>query len=173
MCPVWHSSPMRWYSLPACWHSFPACWASFPACWHSFPACWHSFGFGLDVDRIWFLSAAPKQAPQQGLVRRRTTPKPGASHHQTRCENPFNPNAKTFRTWFHLASHLFSGGSHLVSRGFAPGFGRLAPGFAFGFQASRLVSHLVCMSHLDFLGFAPGLELQFQVRSYQKLGPKP
>ena len=47
MCPMWHSSPMRWYSLPACWHSFPA--------------CWHSFKFGLDVDRIWFLSAAPKQ----------------------------------------------------------------------------------------------------------------
>ena len=59
MCPMWHSSPRRWYRVPACWHSLPA--------------CWHSFGFGLDVDRIWFLSAAPKQAPKQGLVRRLST----------------------------------------------------------------------------------------------------
>ena len=86
MCPVWHSSPMRWYSLPACWQSLPA--------------CWHSFGFGLDMDRIWFLSAAPKQAPQQGLVRKLAAPKPRASHHQTKGENLFNPRAKTFRPWF-------------------------------------------------------------------------
>ena len=86
MCPVWHSSPMRWYSLPACWQSLPA--------------CWHSFGFGLDMDRIWFLSAAPKQAPQQGLVRKLAAPKPRASHHQTKGEILFNPRAKTFRPWF-------------------------------------------------------------------------
>ena len=77
---------MRWYSLPACWHSLPA--------W------WHSFGFGLDVDRIWFLSAAPKQAPKQGLVRQPTRGQPGADQGPTRGRNPPKPGADTSGPWF-------------------------------------------------------------------------
>ena len=34
-------------------------------------------GLGLDVDRIWFSSAAPKQSPQLGLLRTLANPIPG------------------------------------------------------------------------------------------------
>ena len=119
MCPVWHSSPMRWYSLPACWHRLPA--------------CWHSFGFGLDMDRIWFLSAAPKQAPQQGLVRKLAAPKPRGANHQTKGGNLPKPRGKSFPPWFRRLPPLVLkgpplgfGGSPL---GFPLGFGRLPLGF--------------------------------------------
>ena len=180
MCPVWHSSPMRWYSLPACWHSLPACWRSFPACWHSFPACWHSFGFGLDVDRIWFLSAAPKQAPQQGLIRTPAAPKPGSRISK--------PGSKI----------LPIQGRKSFDPGFDPGFGGstldstrdstldsmvrpwIRPGKPGSKNCSTLVSGgstlvstldstLDLVSTLDsrpwFRLFDPGLELQIQGRS--------
>ena len=158
-------SIMWWYSLPACWHNLPACW-------HSFPACWHSFGFGLDVDRICFLSAAPKQAPQQGLVRTLAAPKPGSKISK--------PGSKI----------LPIQGRKSFDPGFDPGFGGstldstldsmvrpwIRPGKPGSKNCSTLVSGgstldstLDLVSTLDsrpwFRLFDPGLELQIQGRS--------
>ena len=102
-------------------------WYSLPACWHNLPTWWYSFGFGFDLDRIWFLSAAPKQAPQLSLVRRLTTPNTG--------RNFSNTGRKPVRTQGENRPPCVRSGFALCSEGFAFG----SEGFALCWRLSPCV----------------------------------
>ena len=93
------------------------------------------------------LSAAPEQAPQQGLLRTLAALKPRTSHHQSKDENLPNPRTKTFRPWFQDESSLDSGASK---------------------DDSSLVSSLVWVFVLGFvlgLGLRPWIRPWIQVKS--------
>ena len=95
------------------------------------------FRSGLDVDRIWFSSAAPKQSPQLGLLRTLTHPIPGYGRRQTRVQNPPKPGYKTSVPWFCPPKPGYENRCTLVLPSQTRVRKPLYPGFAFPNQGTE------------------------------------